>query len=785
MTRMHKTKGIHVNKTNKFIMFFLGSFVLINSINSQDFYDINTINTIEITFAESNWDYLLDQLYAEGDEERLIGTLVINGEVFDSVGVRYKGNSSYTANQVKNPLNIKLDHIIDDQSIEGYGTIKLANAFKDPSFIREVLSYEIARKYFPASQSNFANVYINGTHLGLYTSDQSVDKFFMRTHFDSDENTRVKGEITSSGPPTGGVWEYFGDGLDNYYSLYDMQSGYGWDELIDFLDTLNNHNEYVDQVLNIDRHLWFLAFSNLVVNLDGPINNPQNHYLYKDDSGRFNPIPWDLNESFGVFSHHQTLGPLNTTGLQEMSPFANINESDFPVISKILDNDTYRKMYVAHMKTMIEENFDNDWYETRALEIQDIIAADVQADQNKFYSYSDFINNVYDQIGGGGPGPGGQSIIGIVQLMDARVDYLLGLNEFQHESPQISNVLYSPENVSSSDEIWFSVEVSNVNDVFLAFRSNPYGVFEKINMYDDGNHGDGQSGDGVYGISITAGPTDIQYYIYAENSDAVTFLPANAEYEFYDIDVETGFTSDIVINEFLAASENCCGNGIFNGNSEDFVELYNIGIEPININGWGFSDTDGLITTVAPDTSIAPGEFLVLWYTGDNNGFPEINEKLSSDGETIYIADADGNPVISYNFGPQTDDVSFGRISDGDEEWVFMNPTPGTTNTGELSIKDNIGIPNQFTLHQNYPNPFNPTTRINYDLPNNEFVSINIFDLMGREIKSLVNKKQIAGFRSIQWDATNNSGQPVSAGMYIYTIQAGEFRQTKKMILLK
>ena len=90
-----------------------------------------------------------------------------------------------------------------------------------------------------------------------------------------------------------------------------------------------------------------------------------------------------------------------------------------------------------------------------------------------------------------------------------------------------------------------------------------------------------------------------------------------------------------------------------------------------------------------------------------------------------------------------------------------------------------------FQILPNYPNPFNPITRINYDLPNNEFVSINIFDLMGREIKSLVNKKQIAGFRSIQWDATNNSGQPVSAGMYIYTIQAGEFRQTKKMILLK
>ncbi len=220
--------------------------------NGQSFYDINTINTIEITFEESNWDYLLDQLVSAGQEERLMGSVTINGVVYDSVGVRYKGNSSYQPNQVKNPLNIKLDYVISDQEIEGYGTLKLANGFKDPSFIREALSYEIARKYFPASQANYANVYINGTHLGLYTSVQDVDKFFSRTHFGSDENTRVKGE--SSGP-SGGVWEYNGQDSSSYYSKYALESDIGWQDLIDFLDTLNNHNESVEQVLNIDRHL--------------------------------------------------------------------------------------------------------------------------------------------------------------------------------------------------------------------------------------------------------------------------------------------------------------------------------------------------------------------------------------------------------------------------------------------------------------------------------------------------------------------------------------------------
>ena len=101
-----------------------------------------------------------------------------------------------------------------------------------------------------------------------------------------------------------------------------------------------------------------------------------------------------------------------------------------------------------------------------------------------------------------------------------------------------------------------------------------------------------------------------------------------------------------------------------------------------------------------------------------------------------------------------------------------------------LSTETDI-LPSEYALYQNYPNPFNPITKIRYDLPLTEYVSIGIYDLMGRKIKSLINTNQNAGYRSINWDATNDLGQPVSAGMYIYTIQAGEFRQTRKMVLLK
>ena len=101
-----------------------------------------------------------------------------------------------------------------------------------------------------------------------------------------------------------------------------------------------------------------------------------------------------------------------------------------------------------------------------------------------------------------------------------------------------------------------------------------------------------------------------------------------------------------------------------------------------------------------------------------------------------------------------------------------------------LSIDNGI-MPKEFVLHQNYPNPFNPITSLRYDLPNDGLVNITVYDMMGRAVITLVNGSQTAGFKSIQWNSTNDRNEPVSAGLYLYTIQAGEFSQTRKMVLLK
>jgi flagellar hook assembly protein FlgD len=106
-------------------------------------------------------------------------------------------------------------------------------------------------------------------------------------------------------------------------------------------------------------------------------------------------------------------------------------------------------------------------------------------------------------------------------------------------------------------------------------------------------------------------------------------------------------------------------------------------------------------------------------------------------------------------------------------------------NITEIDKNKNSNIPLQYYLEQNFPNPFNPSTTIQYNLPNQEQVKLNVYNVLGQLVKTLVNSFQSAGFHSVIWDGSNNNGQKVSSGIYFYKIDAGKFINIKKMILIK
>jgi flagellar hook assembly protein FlgD len=96
-----------------------------------------------------------------------------------------------------------------------------------------------------------------------------------------------------------------------------------------------------------------------------------------------------------------------------------------------------------------------------------------------------------------------------------------------------------------------------------------------------------------------------------------------------------------------------------------------------------------------------------------------------------------------------------------------------------------VAPPNEFTLGQNFPNPFNPVTTIRYELPKQTKVTLKVYNLLGQEVKTLVNETQQAGFHTIIWNGRNGAGYAVASGLYFYRLEAGAFTKAKKMLLLK
>jgi hypothetical protein len=431
------------------------------------------------------------------------------------------------------------------------------------------------------------------------------------------------------------------------------------------------------------------------------------------------------------------------------------------------------------MKTIISDYFDNGLYRSRALEIQNIIDSDVQADPNKFYTYSNFTQNVDNSVSSGGPpGPGSQSVIGIAELMGARITYLNSLSEFKASSPIITDVLHTPSNPSSNTNVWVTVNVANAENVKLAYRRSLTDAFENIEMLDDGNNNDGSAGDGIYGVAVPTGSVGFKYYIYAENESAASLLPEHAANEFYTLAV----SNDLVINEFMASNDITVTDS--DGEYEDWIELYNNSDKEIQLIGYFLSDdSDDLTQWVFPDTSILANGYLTLWADNDEDqqGL-HTSFKLSGSGETIYLCDNDTTIIDEISYSDQTTDLSTGRYPNGIGPFVQMAPTFGIENVNEITSIEiqQSEIPSDYSLEQNYPNPFNPSTLINFSIPENGMVTLKVFNILGQEVAELVNDVKTAGNYEVSFDASS-----LTSGMYIYTIQSGNFSASKKMMLVK
>ncbi|MCB0543231.1 MAG: CotH kinase family protein [Saprospiraceae bacterium] len=714
--------------TNRILIISL-AFAAATAARAQDFYDVNTIQDIKITFYQQNWDAALDSL-KNVDEQAflLVPSVEINGEVFDSVGVKYKGNSSYDKDFLKNPLSLELDLVRKDQNYHGIDDVKLTNAFADPTFVREIISYEILHQYMDEPRANFARIWMNGVYWGVYINTESINKRFLRNNLHTDgDNPFFKCNPADLQGPGSGINRsdlvYSSADSAFYYDKYELRSDYGWYELLALMDSITNHPANIHKILDVDRALWMLAFNNVFVNLDSYTGvYAQNYYLYWDKNDRWLPIIWDLNMSFAAFPNLDGSDLLSIPELKVLDPLAQSDNFFRPLIKNLLANPTYKRMYLAHMRTMLQENIATDAYRDRAIQLQGLIDADVLTDQNKFYTYDDFHNNV-DQIIFSFFAFG--DVPGLSNLMDDRYNYLTTHPLLTPTPPSISNV-----SATTTGAVWVNAQVQNASAVTLGWRYDSSDVFKKISMFDDGQHQDGAAGDGVYGASFPVGDIKGQYYVYAENAGAGMFSPERAEHEFYQTPTLPPLPNigDLVINEFLA--DNVAGEKDEAGQYDDWLELYNNSNAPISLTGIYLSDNPNNPDKWSFPTgvSIPAKGFLIVWLDEDQSqGAYHANFRLNAGGEFLMLSNGAGTVLDSLSYGQQKTDTTYGRYPNGTGDFTFMPRTFNAPNSLTSSAQE-PGPDATFDIH---PNPANEMIRITAEAP---IGVLRISDMQGRQV---------------------------------------------------
>lgn len=512
----------------------------------KDFYDVSTIQNIEVKFEQENWRYILDSLRFNGDAV-LIGDVVVNGQSIEDAGVRYRATRSFQPGGSRNGLDILLNHVDANTNYQGYSAIKLSSALRDPSMVREVLGYEIAGQYMPAPKANYARVTINGKLYGLFVNVEAVDEGFVKRHFNE-----TGGVMYRSAPKTdvkaqeGCRSNIFGSlqvdqSADCYRQNYELVMGFGFDPLLGLAKMLNEKPDDIASVLHVDRTLWMLAFNNAALNLNSYTGQfSSNYFLYRGKSGQFTPILWDLNLGFGSYKNTGVGSDLKLSSVIQLDPLLHSGNNERPLISKLLSNDLYKKMYLSHLMTINNDYLANEKYLNRAKELQQLIRQELTKDINwaSFYTMAEFDQSLKMTIGKK------SKIPGLAEVMTPRAEFLKKHPELNALPPSISDItIKHREKLSAVMVNTFKIQ-AKVGEfpkrVKIFYRFSSEEMFREALMNDDGKSSDETANDGIFSIDIPPyrDARAIEFYIMAENARMVTYNPSRYMYELHKTNLD-------------------------------------------------------------------------------------------------------------------------------------------------------------------------------------------------------------------------------------------------------
>jgi spore coat protein CotH len=273
---------------------------------SVPLYDANTLRTIFIDF-ENKTDWEAELMAFNNTDVDIPATVTVDGKVYQNVGIHTRGLSSFMMVPAgeKHSLNLSFDFIEKKQDLLGYTTLNLLNSHEDPSYLRAVLFYDIARQYLPAPKANFVRVVINGESWGVYPNVQQMNKEFAKENYGKTDVARWR----APGSPMGAAsFAYLGDDAAAYKSSYTLKSKEdpkAWAKLINVMKVLNQTpadqlEAALAPIFDVDTALKFLALDISLINNDGFWIRASDYMVFEDAKGRLAPLPWDANETFAI-----------------------------------------------------------------------------------------------------------------------------------------------------------------------------------------------------------------------------------------------------------------------------------------------------------------------------------------------------------------------------------------------------------------------------------------------------------------------------------------------------
>ena len=349
------------------------------------------VNTLSITITDENWQDILDNPL---DEEYHETAITFNGVTLDSVAIRTKGGSSLrnVANSSSDRYSFKVDinEYVSGQKFFGLKKFTLQNSFNDPSYMREVIAYELMDEMgVPTPEHAYVNFYVNGELFGLYLMVEAVDGEFIEKHFANSNGDLYKPDGTGSDL----LW--LGDDIQSYTDI-NLQTNEDTTDNGAFINFVESLDKGETSAIDIDTLLRYMSVSTSLSNLDsyhGPLAH--NYYIY-DDDGVFSILPWDFNESFGTFA--MDCNGVDVRELYIDEPVSGAL-SERPLIANVFAEQSNLDTYHSYLTQLINGSLSSDTFNARVNEIADLIREHVQNDPTSFYGSTYFEQNLTSTTG--------------------------------------------------------------------------------------------------------------------------------------------------------------------------------------------------------------------------------------------------------------------------------------------------------------------------------------------------------------------------------------------------